>query len=142
VLNRLAPRGERRVFSAAVSLRFLVIGALSVGIAAACAPQIGDECSDALDCSVDGTRVCDTTQRGGYCLIPGCRANECPEEAICVQFGELERARTFCMQHCSSAGDCRGAYACRAPEEMGFPSMIVDEDPAGSKFCIEELPSE
>lgn len=96
-----------------------------VALFAACSPEIGDECSTALDCSASGTRLCDMTQRGGYCTLEGCEENTCPEEAVCVQFGRrieghsVERlARTFCMYKCDSDGDCRtdDNYKCYAAQ--------------------------
>jgi hypothetical protein len=119
-----------------------IVAAIAASGAWACAPEIGDSCTGALDCAVDGTRVCDSTQEGGYCLVPACRPDECPEEAVCVQFGELERARTFCMRHCGSEGDCRGGYSCVSPGDLSLATAIVDEDPRGSKFCMEDLPTE
>jgi hypothetical protein len=108
-------------------------------LASACAPELGDGCVDALECAVDGTRVCDTTQPGGYCLIPGCRADECPDEGVCVRFGLDERARTFCLRHCNSDGDCRNGYDCVQPGDDDDPSTeIVDESPEGSGFCSPE----
>lgn len=106
----------------------------------ACGPEIGDECTDSLDCAVDGTRFCDFTQPGGYCLIVGCRADECPEEAVCVQFGENEQARTFCMRHCNKNGDCRSNYVCADPNpdpELSIVTEIIDDAPKGDRFCVE-----
>jgi hypothetical protein len=113
--------------------------------AAACGPKIGDECTDSLECAVDGTRFCDQTQPDGYCLIPGCRADECPEEAVCVRFGLDEQARTFCLQHCEGNGDCRTGYVCAAPEPLPVPASegeplpvateIIDDAPQGRRFC-------
>lgn len=107
----------------------------------ACGPEIGDDCSDSLDCATDGSRYCDTTQPDGYCLIPGCRADECPEEAVCVRFGEDERARTFCMAHCGDSGDCRGGYSCMESGSIGDLMVeIIDDAPHGSTFCMERVP--
>lgn len=128
--------------------RFLLLLSLGCLLAAACAPQVGDSCTDALDCAVDGTRLCDTTQPSGYCLVSGCRADECPDEAVCVRFGYDERARTFCMRHCASEGDCRSAYDCVEPTpppedgsaEPGVAyTEIIDGSPGGERFCAESL---
>lgn len=111
---------------------FLLIG---------CGPEIGDKCEDSLDCSTDGSRFCDSTQPDGYCLIPGCRADECPEEAVCVRFGENERARTFCLAFCENGGDCRGGYSCWESGTMGdLPVAIIDDAPGGDGFCLERIP--
>ena len=127
-----------------MSHRILLFSCIAL---AACAPELGDGCADSLECALDGTRICDSTQPGGYCLIPGCRADECPEEGVCVAFGRDELARTFCMRHCSGDGDCRTGYECvdpspppdQEPEEPPDPAPayteIVDEFPEGSRFC-------
>ncbi len=129
--------------------RLAPITALAFLLFASCAPQIGDDCSEALDCAVDGTRLCDTTQPGGYCIVSGCRADECPDEAVCVRFGYEARSRTFCMRTCGSEGDCRAAYDCVEPappprDGSADPgvvySEIIDEDPGGSGFCGQTVP--
>ena len=38
------------------------------------------------DCSATGDRQCDLAQPSGYCTVPGCEANGCPSEAMCVSF--------------------------------------------------------
>lgn len=144
----LAPRWALRLCCRAVRwlpiVSFLVVGAV------ACAPQLGDACSDSLDCAVDGTRTCDTTQPGGYCLIPGCRSDECPDEGVCVRFGIDERARTFCMRRCGGDGDCRSDYECleedpppitSEPDPAVVYTEIIDESGGGSRFCIESVPA-
>jgi hypothetical protein len=134
--------------------RPIYLGALAglVALLSACSPEIGDDCSTALDCSASGTRLCDMTQRGGYCTLEGCEENTCPEEAVCVQFGRrfegksLERiARTFCMYKCDSAGDCRTDenYSCFSAETFGAGrgrEALILGSPA-QKFCAQN-PSE
>jgi hypothetical protein len=105
---------------------------------AACGPKIGDDCTDSLDCATDGSRFCDFTQPDGYCLIPNCHGDECPEDSVCVQFGTREQARTFCMSICEDDGDCRDAYRCAAPDSgADVPTEIVDTAPLGDRFCLE-----
>jgi hypothetical protein len=93
---------------------------------AACQPEIGDECQVSTDCSAAGDRLCDTTQPAGYCTIFNCEPGTCPDEALCVGFGNtLSRApacvdrqggsrfqRIFCMAKCEDADDCRSGYEC------------------------------
>ncbi|HKU41033.1 MAG TPA: hypothetical protein VJR89_22880 [Polyangiales bacterium] len=90
-------------------------------LAAACSPKIGDDCGNALDCSASGMRLCDSTQRNGYCTLDGCEEGTCPEESVCVQFGRqiddqpVDRlSRTFCMAKCDKDSDCRNdeGYRC------------------------------
>jgi hypothetical protein len=120
-----------------------------VALGSACSPEIGDDCATALDCSASGTRLCDMTQRGGYCTIDGCEENTCPEEAVCVQFGRrledhsVERlARTFCMLKCDSSGDCRTdqEYACFTARGFGAgggkeAQILGNPD---QKFCAQK----
>lgn len=124
-------------------MRWLYIITLALISMTGCGPEIGDDCTDSLDCAVDGSRFCDDTQPEGYCLILGCRADECPEESVCVRFGLDERSRTFCMKHCEDNGDCRGGYECLEPDPAGdVETAIVDDVPEGSRFCAELVSSE
>jgi hypothetical protein len=59
---------------------------LVVVLAAGCGKSIGDACIVSTDCSNDGSRQCDMTQREGYCTIQGCDYNTCPEEGACIRF--------------------------------------------------------
>jgi len=143
-----------KTLAAAVAVVLLLAG---------CASEIGDECGANVDCSSSGDRVCDTTAPGGYCTILDCSPNECPEESVCVAWGEGLSERTYCMRHCGWSGDCRDGYWCFSPSDFGFcmtncetdagcrarygctanltgydPTdwgRIVDVNPRGSKFC-------
>jgi len=112
-----------------------------VVVAAGCGQQIGDSCIVASDCAIDGSRVCDNSQKDGYCTIAGCDYDTCPGESECVRFfaggftnkpcgsntdcslDELcslndvcvpRSAETrFCMKKCGSTSDCRDGYECR-----------------------------
>lgn len=127
------------------------------GVAVGCAPEIGDECETAIDCSSQGSRVCDRTQKGGYCTILGCEKGTCPDEAVCVKFRpEPNRlAVTYCMAKCSSSDDCReetfscsGApggpygYRCKSQQSFGAgdgqDALVLDG--ASKKFCSLPLP--
>jgi hypothetical protein len=74
-----------------------------------CKPHIGDGCTSSTDCSVNGTRICDTAQPGGYCTIRGCDPDGCPEGAVCVEwrYDPIRTAATWCMKRCGSEGSCR-----------------------------------
>ncbi len=129
--------------------RNLLLAAI-VLLASACGHKIGDACGQNVDCSTDGTRICDTSSLpGGYCTIQGCDFGSCPDEAVCVRFfPSLESTATcktqgdcaydevctaagqcalhsieqrFCMLTCSSQDDCRDGYECRAPGAHGEP---------------------
>lgn len=91
--------------------------------ASGCAPEIGDDCKTSLDCSSQGSRLCDRTQPHGYCTLQGCEPGTCPDDSVCVKFRpEQERlAATFCMARCSDDGDCRSdeGYRCTSAREFG-----------------------
>ena len=69
-------------------IRFALLGLAlgAVAISQACTPEIGDKCIVSTDCSVQGDRLCDTSQPDGYCTQLNCRGNDCSDEAACVLF--------------------------------------------------------
>ena len=104
-----------------------------------CADEIGDKCQSALDCSQQGSRLCDRTQPKGYCTIRGCERSTCPEEAVCVKFRpQQERlAVTYCMLQCQDSSDCRDdeGYHCTYANQLGSGLDAVVLDGANKKFC-------
>lgn len=111
---------------------------------AGCAPQIGDSCDTALDCSLSGDRACDTSTPNGECTLFGCEAGACPGEAICVRFrpNDARLQFTACMKRCQERGNCRvdEGYSCVAAEDIIDSSTgeILAEIPDGeedSMFC-------
>lgn len=149
VLGVRAPRAmisktSVQTLAKAIALSLLVFG---------CAPEIGDACTTSNDCSANGDRLCDTTQRGGYCTIFNCDPTSCPDdEAICVQFGAVlstvgmcpnpqhpsPQSRTFCMKSCSNNGDCRGGYRCMdLGKDNPWGAVVVEKDPSTTKVCIQ-----
>lgn len=98
--------------------RFLVCFAF-VALAAqasGCAPRIGDGCYSQTNCSINGDRVCDITQPGGYCTVFDCSPDTCPDDSVCVRFepDSPRLSRFVCMRRCSGNGDCRTdkGYTC------------------------------
>jgi hypothetical protein len=85
--------------------------------APSCKKVIGDSCSQSTDCSLQGDRVCDLTQRDGYCTIDSCDPGTCPDNAVCVAFNANARrlTRRFCMAPCDRDSDCRDGYRCVIP---------------------------
>jgi len=104
-----------------------------------CTPTIGDKCTLSTDCSIRGDRVCDTSQPDGYCTVPACRGDGCPDKAACILFrGSVpgcayddrttaRTGRTFCMKTCSSDSDCRDGYVCRDPRSAPWKAIIQDD---------------
>lgn len=125
----------------ACGLAFVVLSAL----VSACGPAIGDSCESALDCSSQGSRLCDRTQPSGYCTLQGCEQGTCPQESDCIRFRPAKDrlASTYCMLSCEESSDCRTGegYACLSPSNFGDPdAMEADNlDAPGGRFCA--LPS-
>lgn len=130
---------------APVELRLVFFLALALG---ACRPEIGDPCETSTDCSPVGDRLCDITQEPtGYCTVFNCEPGECPEEAVCVKFGDERSpvkgcedplgagpyARTFCLKRCGENNDCRESdgYKC-INAEKAWNAEVVDPF---SKVC-------
>jgi hypothetical protein len=59
---------------------------LACALATACGAEIGDSCTTNVECDPLGGRICDTSQREGYCTVEGCDIGTCPEEAVCIRF--------------------------------------------------------
>ena len=145
------PVGRWLLWSPAVRFGHIRLGApvaVSLLLGAGCAPQVGDPCSTAIDCSAQAQRECDLTQPGGYCTLRGCDPDGCPDGALCVQWRPQppRSAENWCMQRCEADSDCRTdeGYRCVAPDDPrladagGRPlARIVDLSPsrASGRFC-------
>ncbi|HMJ11546.1 MAG TPA: hypothetical protein VK524_09055 [Polyangiaceae bacterium] len=116
----------------------------------ACKPEIGDECEVSTDCSATGDRLCDTTQPDGYCTMFNCEPNSCPEEAVCIGYGNVlstvpecsdpqagrRLQRTFCLKSCESDDDCRGGYECiDMKRENDWGAVVVERSGKSGKVC-------
>jgi hypothetical protein len=118
----------------------------------ACAPQLGDGCSTATECSATGDRYCDRSQPGGYCTIVNCEPKSCGDEGVCVRFkpDQPRLQSSWCMKKCGNTGDCdRDEYVCRSAEDLGDISEVVAmsgesgspraevlESNKNAKFCV------
>ena len=132
------------------SVLFILALAGSFAALSGCSPKIGDACATSTDCSINGDRLCDTTQPGGYCTIFNCEPDTCPDEAVCVAFDDrIDRncppshqwsrfERTYCMLRCESDEDCRAGYVCMDTTSVDDPlgAYVVDTSPAGYKICV------
>ncbi len=121
-------------------IALLALAALGMG----CAPAIGDSCTSSVDCSLNGDRVCDTAEPGGYCTIQACDPDTCPSEATCVAFRAMH-PRTesqWCMFKCNTDSDCRSGYVCdraaQVTEGDGGPQIakVLDTGRANQAFCV------
>jgi len=94
---------------------------LSAGLAA-CGSEIGDSCLTHSDCSPSGDRICDLSQRDGYCTVLGCDYDTCPEESVCVrffvgQFGNKDcNPATEDLQNSDATDDCSFDEVCTLAE--------------------------
>ena len=114
-------------------LRSLLIATLFV-LLGACSPKIGRKCSSSIDCDVNGTRICDLSQPGGYCTVRYCEADTCPDgESVCVEFSPDEAllAVTYCVATCNNGGAFRDKYSCVLSCEIG-EGVLGGED---NKSC-------
>lgn len=120
---------------------FLFLSALLFGFAAAgCSPQIGDKCALNTDCSISGTRQCDTSLPGGYCTVFNCGPNSCPDQSACYLFhAEIpgcpyddrlpsRTAHSFCMKDCSQNSDCRSGYECHDLRDPPWNAILLDDN--------------
>jgi hypothetical protein len=124
-------------------------------LAAGCQPKIGDKCVTDLDCSQQGDRLCDTTQRAGYCTQVDCDPLSCPEkESICVAFNSTVSTqgacnikgqtspyrRAFCMAVCEGSGDCRSGYACvDMAKANDWGAEVIQDSPEETTVCVEAM---
>jgi hypothetical protein len=105
-----------------------------------CAPEIGDACETPLDCSAQGSRLCDRTEPGGYCTVSGCEHGTCPDESVCVSFRPCQErlAATYCMLKCSDDSDCRDDEGYRCTSAAKFGEDMMDAKILGKssqRFC-------
>jgi hypothetical protein len=120
---------------------------LFAGGALGCTPKIGASCNLSTDCSAQGTRVCDTSQPGGYCTVLNCAPDLCPDEAACVLFYPQvsgcayndripsREGLSYCMKQCHSNSDCRSDYICVDPRQAPWDAVILDDDQT-QHICI------
>jgi hypothetical protein len=116
---------------------FACLWLASAGVA--CTPEIGDSCSNSLNCSSQSSRECDRTQPGGYCTISPCERGTCPDEGTCVKFRPVQErlATTYCMRKCSDDSDCRDddGYRCITAEDFGSCNEAETLDGDTRRFC-------
>jgi hypothetical protein len=143
---RMAPSPHSLVLCLTKGVAVLALGLLGSALAG-CSAHIGDSCTLSTDCSVNGDRLCDNTQTGGYCTEFNCEPDSCPDgEAVCVSFDDTlcgdpddpiarlrgqRLARTFCMKPCGSVDDCRSGYEC-----LPVGVRVIDTNPVSRSICI------
>jgi hypothetical protein len=135
------------------------LGLIAVALAAVagCKPEIGDKCQVSTDCSVNGDRLCDLSQPGGYCTQLNCLGGGCADDASCVLYdsrvpgcgfddrsGPLGSrvARSFCSAQCESNSDCRTGYVCADPRQAPWNAIILDNDQNKRSCVVAPLPGQ
>lgn len=66
----------------------LFAAAVCAVVGTGCRAKIGDACRRSTDCSLQGERICDLSNRingQGECIIEGCGRDSCPAEGACVK---------------------------------------------------------
>jgi hypothetical protein len=128
-------------------MRYKLSIALLALCATACAPRLGDGCKTTTECSVQGTRICDRAQPGGYCTIANCKRGDCGDEGVCVRWrpSEPRLSTSYCMAKCGNTGDCdRDQYVCRSAAQINEENLEnggqgelaeVLDGAGGAKFC-------
>jgi hypothetical protein len=134
---------HRALFERLTPLVSVLAFAIAPAALLGCTPAVGDRCTLSTDCSVQGNRVCDTSEPGGYCTLLGCTPNACPDNAACVEFGASvpgcayddyqapsRVGRSMCMKTCGSNSDCRESdgYTCASPTAENSSTVILDTD--------------
>lgn len=135
---------------------YLAALAIAAFVLAGCTPGIGDRCTLSTDCSVQGNRLCDTSQPNGYCTLTPCTANSCPDNAACVEIGASvpgcayddyaapSRVGTsMCLKTCNSDSDCRQSdgYSCASPSGPGSSNVILDTNQSEHVCLIASPPA-
>ena len=95
-------------------LGILLIGIIlcSGGLWGGCENAVGDPCIADSQCGL--SKTCDLQSFEGYCTIPDCEEETCPNGSLCVEFKNAQR---FCMATCTQNDECRDGYTCIILEE-------------------------
>lgn len=129
----------------------LSLALVAAATASGCAPRIGDGCYSQTNCSINGDRVCDITQPGGYCTVFDCSPDTCPDDSVCVRFepDTSRLSRNVCMRRCSGDGDCRTdkGYHCvgnetgelRGDGGVGADGGAAPGPVLGHRFAVADL---
>lgn len=93
----------------------LALAAAAV-LSGGCGHKIGDSCSNSADCDPSGgSRTCDLSQPGGYCIIEGCDARSCPDDSVCGRFfpdQQFTQATLPCNPDPTVASGCKADEVC------------------------------
>lgn len=115
-------------------MRPLLVLALALIAGVGCSKEIGDSCVVSTDCDPNGQRLCDLSQKEGYCTIMGCDYSTCPEESACIRFFSGSFANKPCTAATATA-DCSLDELCSLTEQC-VPRT------AESRYCMRTCESD
>ena len=103
-----------------------------VALSAGCGDEIGDSCVSSSDCSQSGDRICDTASPEGYCTVPGCDFDSCPDGSVCIRFfGGV----TNTTSECDPRTEDRTTDAC-GPDDLCTLAGTCVPRTAETRFCM------
>ncbi len=108
--------------------------ALTLSLLTACGDEIGDSCTTSSDCSTAGDRICDNQSPDGYCTVPGCDFDTCPEESVCIRFfGGVTNTTSSCDPRTEdrTTNDC-------SPDDLCTLAGTCVPRTAESRFCMKK----
>jgi len=144
VVNRTLPLEPKKIEKPVRGGSRASVGLLALAAMLAttgCGRKIGDSCTTSADCDPrSGSRTCDLSQPGGYCLIEGCDARSCPEDSHCVRFfpemfltGSCELHPTCDREPCPTG--CAADEAC-VPGADGTAGVCVRRA-LERRYCVQ-----
>ena len=105
----------------------LAFALLSLG----CGKEIGNACQTNIDCQQDGTRECDLSQPGGYCVVSGCDEKACPSGSVCIRFFSY----LFSTASCQGDTDCPTDNLCLPDSPTSLCVPRISEQRYCQKSC-------
>ena len=119
------------------ALLAFALGALAT-LGTACRAEIGDSCRRSTDCSLQGERTCDLSNRiggRGECTIEGCARNSCPDEAACVKTYGTD----FLSVACDPEREDKAAMAADGTILPPLDACLPHEVCLGEGLCADEV---
>lgn len=111
--------------------------------AGGCGHKIGDSCGTSADCDPSaGTRTCDLSEPGGYCILLGCDARSCPSDSVCARFFPepplLDTTKTCVPPPVSNPPLCAGVAdgICCDADEVCLPFVPVPNPNGVTGVCV------
>lgn len=139
VLNRTIAAGRgpgrrRSIVSVARASAWLGLMLVASGVVGGCGRKIGDSCTTSADCDpTRGTRTCDLSQPGGYCIVEGCDARSCPEDSVCVRFFPT----AFLSVSCEDDKSCDAEEVCVPIKPGDEPPRVCARRALEKRVCVQ-----